>query len=171
MDFINNHPRLLECVKHIYEENGSENSIGKFISIGNASGLMYLMAACNTDPVEYLKADVKDDDALDWSRWDKANEFWVLVAQNSKAISPLRKKLGQMLDTDSVSMAERCALIIKAWNCFENNDSITESELELEYFVNDNDIRSLAEQPVIGGIDFAECGFVGRKLGAGASGF
>lgn len=44
IDFMKRHPRILECVRHIHAEDGSESQLGDIISSkGDAAGLLYLM--------------------------------------------------------------------------------------------------------------------------------
>lgn len=66
LDFLARHPRILECVKHVYEENGEEGKIANYVSPGYAAGLMYLMGCCATDPQEYGATDTPVESMLDW---------------------------------------------------------------------------------------------------------
>lgn len=98
MDFIDRHPRVVACVKHIFTENQVQSvrflpkeerekpanqrrlrtQISDYISPGYASGMMYLMGCSTSDPSVYRKGDPRKEDDLDWENWDRANDFWVL---------------------------------------------------------------------------------------------
>lgn len=154
MKFIERHPKILECVKHVYEENGKDNNIAKYIGLGYASGLLYLMGCSSSSSEDYLANDPPNENSLDWTNWEKACEMFVLLAQNEKRVAAVRKGLGNMLNEGGGAFVERCALLVKAWNSFVQLDKVTEEDIQLEYVVNDNDQRKLVEIPTLEGIDF-----------------
>lgn len=154
LDFISRHPRLLECVNHVYEENGGRaNNIGKYIGLGYAAGLLYLMGCSDTESDEYHSSGEPKEDQLDWSKWDNACEFFVLLASEATELSAVKKSLGHILDDEGGSVAERTALLVKAWNEFAEGQSVTVKKLELEYYTDEDDVRTLAECPALAGID------------------
>jgi hypothetical protein len=153
MDFIERHPRIVACVKHIFEENGSENQIGHFVAPGYASALLYLMAASGSDAKTYRSS--LREDSLDFSLWEKACDFWVLLAGNAPELEAVRKSLGHMIEDGSASNKERWALIVKAWNAYASGQPIDAKSLKLLYSTKD-DIRTLAECPIVGGIDMGD---------------
>lgn len=84
LDLVEEHPRLLECVEHIFsEDGGADKLIRSSISLGNAAGLMYLMAASKTKTAKY---DEDGASALDSSLWEKAETFWKSLAQGGDDI-------------------------------------------------------------------------------------
>jgi len=155
--FIEHHPRLLECVKHIFVEDGGERQISKYLSPGSASGLLYLMASSHTDPTEYRRADFPDEQFLDWTNWQKACDFFVLIAGASPEIEALTEVLQKTIDSDQgSSAAERVALIVKSWECYIAGEPITPAALRLDYETDDEGWKTLAECPAVGGIDYGD---------------
>jgi hypothetical protein len=94
IDFIKRHGgpkgKLVQAVQHIYKENHG-GKIRVFMGLGEAAALMYLMGASETDGKEYRKAETPGDAKIDFSRWDKAEEFWVELAKaaNAREASPM----------------------------------------------------------------------------------
>lgn len=150
--FIEHHPTLLKCVRHILDEN-EEGKLGAFISPGYAAGLMYLMAASETDPREYVSH--RSETNVDLSKLDAAEDFFVLLASGDKKLAAVRKALGEILSDEegTVSMAEKLAVLVKAWNLFTEGSSLTPLSVSPEYHIDEEGIKSLAEYPTVGGID------------------
>ena len=153
MAFIERHPRIVECVKHIFEENGSENQIGRYVAPGYAAALLYLMAASSSDAKAYRSS--LREDSLDFGQWEKACDFWVLLAGNAPEMEAVRKSLGHMIEDGSASNKERWALIVKAWNAYASGQPIDAKSLKLLYSTKD-EVRTLAECPAVGGIDMGD---------------
>ena len=153
LDFINRHPRLLQCVKHVGEA-GSVTTVSKFISPGSAAGLMYLMATSTSEPDEYRASSNADESILNFDLWDKAEEFWALISSDSPAMVPLKKSIGTLIEGEGGgSNAERLAVIVKAWGSFVQHDKVVEKDLKLKYVTDDEGFKTLAECPTTGGID------------------
>lgn len=155
LDFIARHDRILECVKHIHAENGSEKQLGEFISPGYAAALLYLMASSSTDPTEYRNSDNPNEGMLDWDNWDKACDFWVYLASGNEQLSAVSKALGKMINDDGGSVDEQCAILVKAWLAYAADKPIDAKTLKLNYHTED-DIRSLTDFPSAGGIDLGD---------------
>jgi hypothetical protein len=167
LDFIARHPRMLECVKHIYEENGTERRVGQYLSPGRASALMYLMAGSQTereqedkkgysDLQEATDASIKpSENQINFDSWDKASEFWVLLAGGNEAFLPVRAAIADCKNEDGGNPAEFTAIIIKAWLRFNAGKPITAKELALEYADKDG-VDVLNETPICGGIDIGK---------------
>lgn len=155
LDFLSRHQRILECVKFIYELNRKKDaSVVHFITGGYASALLYLMGSCMTDRDEVYKiSDSPSEDVLDWEMWDKAKEFWELLAFKDSRIYPVVQKIAELVDEETAGYRERMAVLIKAWNRFGSGDEITLQHLNLRREFTDSGILILAENPVIGGID------------------
>jgi len=151
--FIEDHPKIIDCVKHVYEEDG-EGHLKQFVQTGTASGILYLQGCCTSDGAKYRET--RNESSLDWEEWEKACEFWVLLLQNAKELQPVRKALGQLMEADEgghVSNAMRVALLVKAWNAFRLAGRITPGDITLELVPNELGVVQLAEIPSIGGID------------------
>lgn len=131
--FLDRHESLLKCVLHLFGENSAKanRGISKLrLSAGNCSALMYLMASSGpgTD-LEYgdfyrnPKEGPPTEKNLDWTYWDKAEEFWTLLATGVD-FDPVRDALGRLIvsnkdDENNVGMGgrgpEKLALIANAW--------------------------------------------------------
>lgn len=169
LDFIQRHPRLIEAVKHIDEENGNDGNLKFYPSPGYAAALLYLMGSADTvrenDELSgYMQVDCPTEDLLDWSLWDKARDFWTLIAGKAKETAHLREKISNYLDSEGgAHREERIASIVKAWWCYQKGMAITAKALDLETVVNADGIEVLAECPTVGdmlgslkGIDLGE---------------
>lgn len=153
--FLANHPKLIECVRHIYEEDGDRKQIGRYISTGYAAGMMYLMASSKTQTTEEYKENPRESN-LDMSLWDEACEFWVKIAAGEKSFNPLKVEFQKMIEEMHSSLPERSALIVKAWNTYSAGSKITPASVKLKYDTDEDGFSKLAEYPEIGGIDHLE---------------
>lgn len=157
LDFLRRHQRLLEAVKHVYEENGNTNTVGKYLSPGYASGLLYLMASSKTsEDGEYSVAAQPSEDIIDFSLWEKACEFFVALAAGDAKLDAVRQSLSALIQEDGGSIAERVAVLIKAWGLFVSSKRITTDNLALEYTRNEDGIPILTDSPSVGGIDLGD---------------
>ncbi|MGL6095381.1 MAG: hypothetical protein ACRC7O_06235 [Fimbriiglobus sp.] len=158
LDFITRHPKLLKAVKHVLEEDG-EGRVGKILPPGYASAMLYLMASCGSDGAKYRAKAVRTDKALDWANWDKACEFWTIV---SDPATPENKAVVQSLatladpDSGGLSVAERTAVVVKAWNLFLAGDHVTVKGCKLKYETDENEVSRLVECPTVGGADLGD---------------
>lgn len=153
MDFIARHEQLLKCVRAIFDGGGDSQKFANLIPLGYAAGLMYLMATATSDVETY--GVTNSEASLDFKLWDKAEEFWVDVADNGKATEPLREALLKIPETAGGSFARdlRCGLCIKAWNLYSDGEKITADKIELEVGENEIGQPFIAESPKCGGID------------------
>ena len=156
LDFIDRHPTLLKCVKHIFSEDGDGN-ITAFFSPGYASALLYLMGCSATDGDVYRNMDSpKEGKKMDFSRMDRAEEFWVLLASGHNDVLEVRYAFGALTnekDGSGGSLQERIAILVKAWGCFVAKEPITAKTLVLRYITDEDGIKHLGESPILGGID------------------
>lgn len=160
IDFLNRHYKILDCVKHVYEE--SEGDASKtFVTMGVAAGLLYLMQASATEPSVYITAENRAESLLDLANEDKAQTFWVnlihrkmpaLVAVMGRFTVDLQGEEGVEPETNGGTVAERIATICKAWTLYAAKKPVTEESLKLLYHVEEG-VRTLAECPTVGGID------------------
>ena len=149
-EFLDSHKKLLDCVKFISEE-GDGKKITTYIGLGRAATLLYLMGSARSNAEDYVAS--PSDKSLDWSLYDKAEEFWTLFCANAAAIEPLREEL-ERLPLEITKEAFKIALFIKAWNLFSDGKKLTRDELELDMGDVDG-VFTLREHPRIGGIDVA----------------
>lgn len=150
--FIEKHPKILECVKHIFEEDGDTKQISRYISTGYASGLLYLMGSCRSEKVEEYKENPRED-ILNWETWDDACDFWVKLASGDKGMKPLTEAFSKMVEITGGSRPERTALISKAWGLYISGKKMNTELLQLDYVANDMGFMELAESVPFGGID------------------
>ena len=162
LDFIARHERVLEAVKHVIEENGGNSKedgrkIARYVTLGYAAGMMYLMGASASDEAKYYKPASPSEKQLDFKNWDKAQEFWLFLADGSPDFKPVRVALGALANEDTGtggSMAEKMAILTKAWNLYVEGESFTAKRLELEYHLNEDGTRKLLDADLtLGGID------------------
>ncbi len=154
-DFVIRHPKIIECARHIYEEDGDDKQISFYISPGSAAGLLYLMGSSATDSATYHHNENPNEKLLDWEHWDRACDFWVLLAGKSKEIDWVRRVLIKLTNDDEKTYATQCAVLIKAWNCYLEGKPITDKTLALHYDSIDG-YDELAECPTVGGIDVGD---------------
>lgn len=156
LDFVRRHPKVVESVKHVYEENGGTGQdgrkIAKYLPLGYASALHYLMGVSGTPEEKAAKYKKNPSEkALDKSLWDKADEFWMMVA----SVDPALKNLRGVFDTDA-GLQERMGWIIKAWGLWSSGGAVTPKNLQLAYETDEEGVKHLKEFPTLRGIDFGE---------------
>jgi hypothetical protein len=152
LDFIARHPGILECVKHILEEDGEDGRIAKVVGPGYAAGLMYLMAASASDPKEYKAAQNPCEDSLDWEEFEKAAEFWRRVAEDAPEFRLIRVTLAKL---GGGTNPERWGTIVRAWNAYAEGKKFSSAILGLSYQERDG-VKVLDECPTVGGIDMGK---------------
>lgn len=156
LDFLERHPKLLEATKHIYEED-TEGKISRYVSPGYAAGLLYLMGSVKSDPKAYRDNDPPVEASLDWSLWEKACEFFVLLAADGEALQPLKDRYIELRENGEPSVQEKTALLITAWDSWSVGKEISEKSLRLQYIQDEEEGTSrLAEMPILGGIDLGD---------------
>jgi hypothetical protein len=136
VDFIERHPRLLEAIKHVYQEDGSQKVLSAYLTPGYLSALLYLMGTSASDVDAYRAGDPPSEKQLDLSKWNDACDFIVLLAAGGKQLTPLRQAIRNLMDSEEgASVAERCALIINTWQHHANGQEV------------------MIQPPSVGGID------------------
>jgi len=154
LDLLDRHMKLLKCVEHIYTENGDEGRLSKFLSVGYAAALCYMMSCSASSLDKYTKADNPTEKLLTWDLWDDAEKFWTMLAAGAKELQHVREAIASLTaDGGTASVNESIAIIVKAWNAITTNGKIKPSDLELVYDTDDDGFKTLAETPTVGGID------------------
>jgi len=156
MDFLTRHPKLTRFLKHVIDENGdSQKRITRYVSLGTAAGLTYLMASCLSGTAKYKKS--AGDKALDWSLADKAEEFWVMLA-SSPDFDQVRHALGRLDSEDGTkgSVREKVAVLVKAWNEWSSDGALIEETLKLKYREDAHGNQVFTENVTLGGIDLGD---------------
>lgn len=192
IDMIHAHPRLVQAIKHIQEENRHEPSapapISNWISCGYAAGLLYLMAASGSDSEKYYEAENPSEKELDLDKdtplymfdsnnnmvnapmWHRACEFWRLFGLGGEVFKPVRHALGMCNSPDNGmggTFREKVAVLLKAWNMFVSGEEFDEDELAPDYATTKDDKRILVDKTLVGGIDL---GWSVKRKGKGSIG-
>ncbi len=136
--FLERHRRLLKCVEHLFIENSAKGAdggrkISKLrLSAGQCAALCYLMGCSvpNEDDGkygdDYRAQSPPSEKLLKWDNWDKAQDFWVRLAQD-RGFMPVRMALGRLVDSEVSSddnqgmggrLPEKLAIIAKAWEVY-----------------------------------------------------
>lgn len=169
LGFLARHERLKRCVKHIWEgnqpqkpENGSGTEtylpISRYIPPGTAAGLMYLMASGTSSVDAYHKADPRTEKKLKWDLWDKAEEFWNLLAGTAKEFKDVRFAFVRE-DGTKRTRKERIAVLVKSWLRFADGKSLSEKEVSLapsDFAPNRRGVLELVKNYTVGGIDLGD---------------
>jgi hypothetical protein len=155
LDFVYRHKRLLDCVEFIHAVNIGR-SISRYIGPGYAAALLCLMGCAATEPIDYYRHNPPTEESLDWSLLVRAQNFWAEFSRSTKALYPVIRALGAIAEAGVAAMDERYAIIAKAWLNYSQNLPITPESLELQFSVDEFDVRSLKEHPSVGGIDLAK---------------
>ncbi len=159
LDFIEAHPRLKDSVNFVFTEDGGTGAEGKrissLISLGYAGGLLYLMATAKTDPDKFEE---KGTDAIKYSLWDKACEFWTLLAsgaglEKGNPILSLRNMLHRMDAGGATARDEVVGVVVKAWNLWIDGKDGEAAAIKVKKTKDDLGRLVLAETPRIGGLD------------------
>lgn len=165
LDFIRRHPRILECVRHIYEEDGTKGQVTKYLSPGYASALLYLQGSSTTDrdgenkDGYIFKQPFATEKMLEWKMWEKAQEFWVNLASGHKDYQAIRGAISGLVNEGGAPIAARMAILVKAWNALVEHKAIKPTDLALEWSTPDDDsVPQLTETPTVGGIDLGKPG-------------
>lgn len=159
MDFLKTrHPKLLQCLKHVFEEN-KDRGIGTLhVSAGDIAACLYLAGSCSSGLQAYLDAG-RNESALDWANWDKAEEFVTLLAQSTPEeadLNAVRQVFGELVDIGNGTgrPVEKLVCLAKAWALHLAGEPIDKEAIKPEYLPpNDAGIVQLAEYPGFGGID------------------
>ncbi len=159
MDFIDDHPGLLYAVAFISQLEGGEKKdggkISRFISLGYASGLFYLMAASATDPDDWL---ADGPSALDFKMQKQAKEFWQKLAEGTElkatdAVYILRELLPKINAGSAVGRDEIVTTVIKAFNAYADGKKVKTADLVVRKKLDDKGLEKLVEFTRLGGID------------------
>ncbi len=167
LEFLDNHLTLRRAVRHVCEED-SDGKVSEVITPGYASALLYLMAASKTDPDQYL-AKIKEGDRrekyLDLSLLDRAEEFWLALAQGAEELRAVHKRLANYASRKNslgqpipVSLEEKIAVLALAWKVFAEGGTPELKDVTPRYHPaeNEDDPPLLKDTPLLGGIDLGE---------------
>lgn len=157
LDFLARHPKLLDAVRHVREENGGKDGrVVRYCSPGCLSGLMYLFAVSKSDATSYFHGNPPSESHLDLTLWDRACEFVVLLATSDAQTKAVRQYLATLANDGADGNAARWGVLVNAWLAFAEGNPITPSALRLEFSQDDEERRQLLTHPSCGGIDLGD---------------
>lgn len=158
--FRKRHPKLLACVKHLFDEN-QERAItaGCKMSAGQSAAVMYLMASGKSDAAAYRAAEpAPHEESLDLSLWDRAAAFWTAIAGGK--LTAVNTAISRLADPDTpeperVNRAtEKFCILAKAWSIYSTGRTPTEKDVTLRYVVReDQTVLHEDDFQSFGGID------------------
>ncbi len=136
--FLDRHKKLLDCVLHLYAENGAragKNNARRIAVLrlqpGACAALMFVQGSSGskTDGDVYRNEEPPSQKHLDWSYWDRAGDFWALLATGPD-FQPVRTALGCLVESTPGSDEnqglggrgpEKLAILAKAWEVWKDH--------------------------------------------------
>lgn len=154
-DFLARHHKLLECVKHLYKVN-EERAISRLkLSAGQCAALMYLQGCATSDVEAYRRT--RTERSLEWDLAEEAKQFWTDLVKRDRDLDAVHDAIGALADEEngtSGRVAEKHAIIAKAWERYVLKRAINKDLLALEYESVGGDTKLSADQTLgFGGID------------------
>lgn len=133
--FLERHKTLLECVQSIYKLDSAkaDRKLTRLrLQTGTCAALLFLQGSSGpkTDGDVYRNEEPPTERNLDWSMWDRSEEFWVLLASHPD-FSLVRRALGRLVDSTPSNdrnlglggrVPEKLALLSKAWGRWKEYD-------------------------------------------------
>lgn len=155
LDFIADHPRLLDAVLYVFNCDGGGGADGKklstYVSLGYAAALLYLAGMGATDPDKYH---AEGSSALDDSLWEKSEQFWDLFADGEQSLHPLRNALARSDASGATARDEIVGTIVKAYNLYADGEEVTGRAIKIKKATDPETGKTvLNERPRLGGID------------------
>jgi hypothetical protein len=130
---LDRHPRLLKCVKHIWEENKSGVRALSLLKLspGECAAMMYMWAAQTSDYNRYKNAEPPRESMLEFSAWDKAEEFFALIGKDA-SLKPVQAALAALANDDTgLTTPKKHGILTKAWGLFSTGKKVTEASLRV----------------------------------------
>jgi hypothetical protein len=154
VSFLVRHPKLIDCVDVVYELDGDDRHISRYLSLGVAASLLYLFGCAGAKRKAYHQAEEPNEGLLTWKFYKTARTFFQEFAEGADSVIALRHRLATIGDDiDSVSRKVKEALFVVAWNAYVDEKPVDANSLLLDFSTNDDGITRLATIPGIGGID------------------
>ncbi len=191
MQLVLDHPKLIKAVEHIFKENADvrRSESGRLIdgclitnlklSAGQCACLCYIMGSSASDGDEYRNGSPPKERGLDWSRWDKAKQFWSIIGESSDFALVRKLLTDDVVEvgddvihlTGSLVHQTRMTILAKAWDHWHKEErAFTHLDLEeggclhltyqpaCERIVNDEvviePVKLIEDAADFGGIDY-----------------
>lgn len=159
--FLDRHPSLLKAIKHVREEDAGGRLTKLGIRPGMAAAFLYLMAAADSDGESYRAMPHPGETSVDMTNWEKAEEFWTLLASESSDFDEVRYAIGATYDSATGQGGTRQEIegvLVKAWDVWAADGDFKERDPRLkyrpeDYTTNSLGVRLLTACPIVGGID------------------
>lgn len=130
--FLERHKKLMDCVLHLFKENNPNagRRISKLrLQPGTCAGIMYLQACGTPETTAYSdeyrnESPAPSEKKLDFSLWDKAEDFWTLLGAGLY-FEIVRRALAHLIDStpgneDNTGLGgradEKLAILAHAWD-------------------------------------------------------
>ena len=173
IEFVRRYPKVEEAVEFLTDSN-SEGAVTRYLSVGKASGVLYLMAASKTDTETFTTSRDRREESIKVTEWKKACKFWTLLAAGAPEVKSVRdarhpvegdedKHLSLVFSEgpSGGSSDERLTVLSRAWFKFAEDGKVTPSfwNLEKEYTLTRADDKTVSEVTLrdpsasFGGID------------------
>ena len=154
LEFFEKHPKILDAVKWIYNEEGGKGAeggkISSNISLAYAAGMMYLMGTAKSDP---------EGETIVTSTWTKAEKFWTAFGsganlEEGNPVLTLQKALRKSSGSGGSDRDILCGMIVKAWNAYIDGEKLEAKDIRIKMTTDpETGKRTIAEFPRIGGLD------------------
>lgn len=158
-NFLARHPKILDCIRHLFDENKNRGISAAKLSPGQCAAMLYMMASAESDGDSYRNADPPMEKLLEWGLWDEAKQFWIEFASGAEGSRghEIRKAVLWLADEDepgkSGRLIEKMCVLAKAWACWQSSEvTFEEINPEAMYQIKDG-VNHLVEFPDFGGID------------------
>jgi len=159
LDFVEDHPGLIDSVRFIFEEEGGTGADGKRISsevsLAYAAGLHFLMSTAGTDPDKYDEGGEYDEGFR-----PKADDFWVAFAsgaglEKGNPILALKNALRRLDASGAAGRDEIIGTVINAFNLWVDGKKASKVTDVKVKKTKDKKTGKLviADPPRLGGID------------------
>lgn len=149
MQFLKEHPRLVESVTFVFNEDKGDKEISTYISLGYAAALHYLTATAKTDPDKF---ETDGESSIKYSLWDRADEFWVYFKNAEKGLGVVKTSL-QRIQSGGIGRDEKVGVLVNAINLFLDGKTVKASK-DVKVPKGKKDGRPyLKEEPRLGGLD------------------
>ena len=152
--FLDTHPSVLKMVAYVIKQADGKAIAG--VQPGLAAGMLYLMSASETDGDTYRNQEVRQETGkkgIDFALQDKAEQFWTDLSGTTevRGINCVRDALAKL--SVNGTLAEKCAVVAKAWALYRKGKKITAEDLVLTYRTKSNGKEVMTDLDTFAGID------------------
>ncbi len=135
LGFVDRHPKLLDCLAHLFTCNQDRVISNMQLSPGQCSALMYLMGSSASSMDDYRSTSPPAEAALKWTRWKKACDFWTMIGEGDERTVAVKSCLAGLEDPDgglTGRLREKLVILHRAWQAFVQGQDVTEEMIDLK---------------------------------------